>query len=247
MDIPKADRRVATPADAAKTSATFAHEINNSIDSLLALLYLVENEGTLAEKGRHYLSLARDELRRISQAAREVLNREPASAVPERANVVAMVGGILDFYESHLRSRGITVRTRYCSRGDATVYAGQLRHALSNLLLNAADAASAGQTIHVRISRAHEWSGKRRRGLRITIADSGSGISSENLPHIFEPFFTTKGRRGTGMGLSLARDVVRRHRGLLRVRSSTKPDHHGTVFTVFLPARVNGSPWALAA
>ena len=118
---------------------------------------------------------------------------------------------------------------------------------LSNLLLNAADATQAGGTVCARVCRAHEWSGKHRYGVRVTVADNGSGIPLENLPRVFEPFFTTKGTEGSGMGLSLVRDVVGRHDGLLRVRSTTRPGRSGTVFMVFLPTQANDLRQSVAA
>jgi signal transduction histidine kinase len=69
----------------------------------------------------------------------------------------------------------------------------------------------------------------------VTVADNGSGINSNVLPHLFEHPFTTK-PAGHGMGLSLVKNVVQEHKGSLRVRSSTQPDRHGTVFKLFLPA-----------
>ncbi len=90
--------------------------------------------------------------------------------------------------------------------------------------------------MYARVALAHEWSGQERRGLRVTFADHGEGIAAENLPRIFELFFTTKGAAGTGLGLSLVQDMVKKHDGVLRVRSSTKPGRTGTVFAVFLPA-----------
>jgi signal transduction histidine kinase len=70
----------------------------------------------------------------------------------------------------------------------------------------------------------------------LTFADNGSGITAENLQKIFEPFFTTKGSNGSGLGLSLVKDVVQKHCGSLRVRSSTKPGRSGSIFAIFLPA-----------
>lgn len=69
----------------------------------------------------------------------------------------------------------------------------------------------------------------------MTIADNGSGIPAEALGHVFQRFFTTKAK-GNGIGLWLVKDVVRKHKGLLRVRSRTQPGHSGTFFAMFLPA-----------
>jgi signal transduction histidine kinase len=74
-----------------------------------------------------------------------------------------------------------------------------------------------------------------RDGLVFTIADTGPGMTRETSLRIFEAFFTTKGLSGTGLGLWISRDIVERHRGSLRVRSSQRANNHGTIFTVFLP------------
>ncbi len=77
---------------------------------------------------------------------------------------------------------------------------------------------------------------RRATGARAVIADTGSGISPDNRERIFEPFFTTKGENGTGLGLWISSGIVLKHGGSIRVRSSTRSGHSGTVFNVFLPA-----------
>jgi two-component system NtrC family sensor kinase len=247
VDGERPERRFAASVDLAKVSTALAHEVHNPLDSLLNLLYLIKTEATLTPAGHHYLFLAQEEVRRIAQIADEVLNWQRAPTRPETTDIMQLLRGVVDFYQSRFASRQIAVKTRYCPEGYARAYAGQLRQMLSNLLLNAADATPAGGTVYARVCQAHEWSGKSRHGVRVTVADNGSGIAVENLSRVFEPFFTTKGSGGSGMGLSLVRDVVRRHDGLLRVRSSTQPGHSGTVFTVFLPAQANEPAQTVAA
>jgi len=114
-------------------------------------------------------------------------------------------------------------------------YEGEIRQVLNNLVSNAIDAMPpSGGRLLFRSREATDWK-TGREGMLITIADTGSGISREHRERIFEPFFTTKGFSGTGLGLWVSRDIVERHRGKLRMRSSQNPTHHGTVFTVFLP------------
>jgi two-component system CheB/CheR fusion protein len=72
-------------------------------------------------------------------------------------------------------------------------------------------------------------------GLRVTLADSGCGISPQNAARIFDPFFTTKGENGTGLGLWVARGIANRLGGSIRMRSRIHPDNGGTCFSVFLP------------
>jgi two-component system, NtrC family, sensor kinase len=220
---------------AALLPASAAHEINNPLDSLLNLLYLLEAEATLTDKGQHYLSLAKEEVRRVSQIAHQTLDNSKVAVMPKRTNVGELFAAVLDFYKQRLDSSRITVQTRYLCDENIRVYVGQLRQAFSNLLLNAVEALPEGGRIQARVSAGHEWSREKRKGVRVTIADNGSGIPSSVLQQIFQRFFTTK-PCGNGLGLSLVRDVVQKHKGLLRVRSSTQPSRHGTVFNLFLPA-----------
>lgn len=229
------EKRPAAPPQEARQTASLAHEINNPLSSLLNLnlLYIVSAEPNLTQNGRQCLTLAEEEVKRISQIAHAVLH-DPAGS--KDTNVPQLVGSAVDFYKPGLEARGIIVNTRYCSDGDLSVHAGPLRQVFSNLLLNAADAMPKGGRLHVRVSTAHEWTGQERHGLRVTFADNGCGIGTENLHKITDPFFTTKGSGGNGLGLSLVKDVVRKHGGSLRVRSSTKPGHSGSIFSIFLPA-----------
>lgn len=228
--------RSPAPASQGSVAASLAHEINNPLDSLLNLLYVIKTEPALTEKGRHYLALVEEEVHQISQIAHTALQESRQAATLKSTNVPQLLGSVTDFYQSRLEAKGISVNTRYRTKGEFGVYAGFLRQVFSNLILNAADAMPKGGRIQARVAEAHEWRGEQRRGLRVTIADSGMGIPADKLPRILEPFFTTKGKRGSGLGLSLVSDVVQRHRGVLRIRSSTRLGHSGSVVTIFLPA-----------
>jgi signal transduction histidine kinase len=216
-------------------SPSIAHEINNPLDALFNLLHIVETEPTLSDNARHCLSLAQEEVRRIAQIAQDTLGRRSSNAAAEGANVGKLLDGVLDFYVPRLESCGITLHKRYSGTRNVPVYAGELREVFSNLLLNAQAAMPKGGNLQARVAATHEWSGQGRYGVRVTVADDGSGIPSNILPRIFQPFFTTKSD-GNGMGLSLVKDIVHKHRGWLRVRSSTKRGSSGTVFAIFLPA-----------
>ena len=106
---------------------------------------------------------------------------------------------------------------------------------LSNLIGNAIDAMSnRGGRLLLRSHLATDWPDDRK-GIVLTVADTGTGISSEDIERVFEPFFTTKGVGGTGLGLWVSKEVATRHNGTLKVRSCNSPQHSGTVFRFFLP------------
>ena len=116
-----------------------------------------------------------------------------------------------------------------------TALAGELRQVFSNLLANSLDAIEEGGIILLRVSSCSScWYG--RKYVRVSVADNGAGISSSTLSHIFEPFFTTKGTVGTGLGLWVSQQIVKKHGGRIQLRSSTKGTRRGTVFSVILPA-----------
>ena len=91
-----------------------------------------------------------------------------------------------------------------------------------------------GGRLIIRSRETTEWRTDAK-GILITVADTGTGISPEILKSIYKAFFTTKGISGTGLGLWISSEIVQRHQGRLRVRSSQDPRHHGTVFQLFLP------------
>ncbi len=88
--------------------------------------------------------------------------------------------------------------------------------------------------LQVRVTTGRDWSDGRD-GVRITVADNGSGIPRDNLRQIFEPFYTTKKDTGTGLGLWVSRGIVQKHGGSIRVRSRADGHATGTVFWIFLP------------
>lgn len=216
--------------------AALAHDINGPLDAVRNLLYLLRSDQTLSESGQELLRLADEEAQRIRQFARAAVQQFRSADCPEDANVPALLRSVLEFYASRLESQGISVSARFCDDGDLRVYPGLLRQAFANLLLNAVDAMPKGGAMHARVAAAHEWSGEGREGLRVTFADSGCGIGADDLAKLGRPFFTTKGTAGTGIGLAMVKDTVRKHGGALRVRSNTASGRTGSVFTIFLPA-----------
>jgi signal transduction histidine kinase len=112
---------------------------------------------------------------------------------------------------------------------------GELRQLTANLLSNSIDAVGAGGRIRIRVSAATARNGRQSPGVRLTIADSGPGIPSVVRSKLFEPFFTTKRDVGTGLGLWVCKNIVEKHHGSIRVKSSTTPGSSWTVFSVFLP------------
>ena len=173
--------------------------------------------------------VAEKELERVAQLTRQTLGFYRENSAPEEVDIGALVEEVVGLYKPKLVQRHIDVSFRHGRKPIVHAVAGEIRQVVSNLVSNAIDASPAGGRFAIR-TKSVCLNGQRN--VRLTFADSGEGISAENLRHIFEPFFTTKQSVGTGLGLWVTSQIIERHRGKLRVRS--KPQK-GTVFCVLLP------------
>lgn len=134
----------------------------------------------------------------------------------------------------------VQVELRKRAQRSILCFEGEIRQVLSNLVGNALDAMSeAGGRLLVRSRHGTNWK-TGVKGLALTIADTGPGISSPALSKIYDAFFSTKGTNGTGLGLWVSKGIVDRHNGQLWVRSSQNGSHRGTVFVLFLPFEAAG-------
>jgi two-component system CheB/CheR fusion protein len=120
-------------------------------------------------------------------------------------------------------------------------YPGEIRQIFANLLSNAIEALSDEGNLAIRVSKVHERDGIRSEGVRITFLDDGTGIPPGERKKIFEPFYTTKKDVGTGLGLWLTLQLVEKHRGELKLRSSVVPGRTWTAFSVFLPEKAEST------
>lgn len=221
-----------------RLAASISHEINNPLEAVTNLIFLAKNDPGVPPRSREFLTTAEQELARVSQIATQTLRFYRQSSRPTRTNLGELIDAVIALYEGRLSNAQIVVRRRY-SRDQEPVYAfeGELRQVLANLIGNAIDATGPNGRIVVKACHCRRWS-TGEKGTRITIADTGHGIGPESKKRIFEPFFTTKKSTGTGLGLWVTREIVVKHHGYIRVRSSVKRGHSGTVFMLFLPELV---------
>ena len=229
-------RRTEKLAVAGRLAASIAHEINNPLEAITNCLYLV-GQTELPPLAREYLDLAQGELDRVAQITVQTLRFYRRSTQTSETDVHELLQTVLALLDSRLRRQNITVDRRLRASSRIRAHDGEIRQVLANLVGNAIDAAGqSGGTIYLRTRSATDWNSGRR-GIRITVADDGSGMDSPTLARIFEAFFSTKGLTGTGLGLWVSREIVEKHQGSIRVRSRphTPGRPGGTVFTLFLP------------
>ncbi|HLK32766.1 MAG TPA: HAMP domain-containing sensor histidine kinase, partial [Terriglobales bacterium] len=219
-----------------------AHEINNPLEGVTNLLYLLENHPSLDATARRYARMAQEEVARVARIARQTLAfyREPT--VPVEVDVVELVNGLLELYTHKLQSRKISLEKRLDVPAQITASPGEVRQVLSNLVGNALDAVPEGGSIKMHVFPSRDWRHPWQQGVRITVADTGHGIRREHLKSIFDPFFTTKGERGTGLGLWVSHGIVQKYGGSIHVWSSVRHGRSGTSFSVFFPQAATESP-----
>jgi PAS domain S-box-containing protein len=217
-----------------RLAATISHEINNPLEAVMNLLYLIQVTAN-DEECRTYTRTAQDELNRVAHIVTHTLrfNRQTKSATLEP--LTEILDSAVAIYEGRLRYLEITLRRDYAEDVSGLCFDAELRQVFANLIGNAFDASERGARIRLRC-RAQRNRRTGASGVRVTVADSGRGMDAETRRSLFEPFFTTKGDKGTGLGLWVSREILQKHRASIRVKSRQNPGLSGTVFSVWLPA-----------
>lgn len=217
-----------------RLAGSIAHEINNPLEAVTNLLYLARNSDSF-DSTREYIESAEMELQRVAAITTQTLRFHRQSTTPRTVTCEELLGSALAIYRTRLTGAGIRTQQRNRAGQLVTCFDGEIRQVLNNLVGNAADALIGhGGTLFLRGREGTNWRSGQA-GLWLTVADTGTGMSSETLSRAFEPFYTTKGLSGTGLGLWISADIVKRHNGQLLVRSSQRPERSGTVMALFLP------------
>jgi len=216
-----------------RLASSIAHEINNPLESVMNLIYL-ERQYAVVPEAQQFLDTADQEIRRVSIIANQTLRFHKQPSNPQEISCFDLFLTVIGIYEGKLRNAGIEIERRYRAEHPVICFEGDIRQVLNNLVGNAIDAMPAGGRLLLRSSEATDWR-TGRKGLTLTIADTGVGMDAQVRQKIFDPFFTTKGIGGTGLGLWVSQEIIQRHNGALRVRSSQREGSGGTVFILFLP------------
>ena len=214
-----------------RLAASIAHEINNPLEAVTNLLYLIRHERDETARNA-YLLTAESELARVSEIAANTLRfyRDPKGK--SRVGLSPLLHSVVGLFQGRIVVRGIELQVRCEDAAEVTASQGELRQVLVNLIGNALDAMPAGGRLTIRCRSFARTLGDLQPGAGICIADTGTGMSSDVLRRAFEPFYTTKGSAGTGLGLWLSREIAKKHGFKLLVKS--KPTR-GTVFGIYMP------------
>lgn len=224
-------------AAAGRLAASIAHEINNPLEAVANLLYLITLSDTLAS-ARDQAHVAMAEVMRVSRITQQTLKFHRQSESARKIRLSEVVDDVLDLFQGRLSVSNIIIEPRYDDDPELECLAGDLRQVIANLIANSLDAMNdGGGRLIIRLRRAHDWRARHSPGMRITILDTGCGMDSQTKRRIYEPFFTTKKETGTGLGLWVTSEIIDRQHGNLHVWSSQTPGRSGTAFSLFLPLR----------
>jgi signal transduction histidine kinase len=148
-----------------------------------------------------------------------------------------LLDSVLSLFLIRLNTLEVDLEREYDPAMDLYCFGGEVRQVIANLVGNAIDAMPGGGRMIVRARRSRKWTEPSQEGVRITVADTGSGIEANARGRIFEAFFTTKEVTGTGLGLWVSHEIIMKHHGLVHVRSrpASAGGKSGTVFQIFFP------------
>jgi len=231
-------------ATVGQLAAGIAHDFNNIMAAIMVYSDLLSDDPNIPAASQERLQTIQQQVQRATSLIRQILDFSRRSVMEQCDIDLLPFVKELDKMLRRVLPETIQLELSYRSnsymvRADPT----RLQQAFMNLALNSRDAMPEGGLLQFDLNRILVQPGERPPAeemlpgewIRITISDTGSGISTDNLPHIFEPFFTTKPvGQGTGLGLAQVYGIIKQHDGFIDVKSRKG---HGTTFTIYLPAR----------
>ncbi len=229
-------RRSEKLAAAGRLAATIAHEINNPLEAITNVLFLLSQDETLPQHAMDLVHIADRELTRVSHIARQTLGFYKESVRATSFAVAEVAQQIIDLMQRNCQKKGVQLIAELDHSAMLLGMRGEIVQLFSNLVANAIDACPLGGMIRIRVRRLQPASydpGFPQR-VQITVADNGVGIPDPAIDKIYEPFYTTKRDVGTGLGLWVTRNIVENHRGTIRMRTRCGDARTGTLFRITL-------------
>ena len=196
-----------------RLTSFFAHEINNPLEAITNLVFLLKLQAADNQDTQRYLGMLEGEFGRISSVVKQTLRwTSENSDKMQWASVKDVYDDVITLFSAKIRNRNVQVECHVAQ--DLRVYGivGQIRQALAHLVSNAIDAIAVGGQI---LLSAH----KHGPSLEMSVHDNGPGISTENRAQLFQPFFSTKGDLGNGLGLYISKEIAERHAGNIQIET----------------------------
>jgi signal transduction histidine kinase/putative methionine-R-sulfoxide reductase with GAF domain len=208
-------------------AAGIAHEIRNPLTSINILIHSLTDHLPDESVHREDLKVIEEEINRINEIVDQFLRfAKPASPLLKKAEVLPIFEETLQLLRPQIEKQRITIQKEFQTLAPALMDREQMKQAILNLLLNAVQAMPKGGHLILRGQISEN-----DRFIKLSIKDSGVGISDEEMGKLFDPFFSTK-EGGIGLGLSIAHRIIDQHHGKIEVESAPGK---GTLFTLWLP------------
>jgi PAS domain S-box-containing protein len=220
---------------AGRMAASVAHEINNPLAAVTNLLFLAKSSEELSTI-RSYIDGAEAELNRVAHIARQSLGFYRESTSPALSYAHRLLESAIELLKAKVIAKQAAIETRWRDDVQVSVVAGEVLQVFANLLANSLEAIPSKGIVKIRTSLVFDHKNQIP-CLRVTVADNGRGIPDLLLPQLFEPFFTTKDTTGIGLGLWVSKQILDKHSGTIRVRSTAEGDRTGTVVRVSFPIK----------
>jgi len=225
-------------ASVGRLAAGVAHEINNPLTGVLTYTHMLLRRKDIEDDIRSDLQTIVESTERVRKIVKGLLDFSRQTKLDkEPTDVNMLIRSVISPMENQALVKGVGIKF---DPGEnlpkLTLDRSQFQGVLMNLIINALDASEPGGTINIYTATDLSASDAGKKGVEISVADTGSGIPPDNLDKLFDPFFTTKEvGQGTGLGLSVSYGIVQRHGGTIRVQSEVGK---GTRFFIWLPIEV---------
>lgn len=220
-----------------RLAAGVAHEINNPLTGVLTYAHMLLRRKDLNAEVRADLDVIVAATERVRKIVKGLLDFSRQTRLdPEVTDINRLVGTTAALMENQALVKGVALKF-FPAAGlpMVTLDRSQMQSVLMNLIINALDATEPGGSIKIFTATGLAASEADKKGIEITVADTGTGVQPDHLDKIFDPFFTTKAvGQGTGLGLSVSQGIVHRHGGTIRVQSELGK---GTRFFIWLPSQ----------
>jgi signal transduction histidine kinase len=218
-----------------RVAGIIAHEINNPLAAITNIFFLIRNHPSLDEEARHCAAMAEQELQRVAHITRQTLSFYRESKTPIAVMLTELLDDVLGLQERQLHTSHIRLQKKYLTPGTVHGFPVELRQVFLNLVGNAIQAMPNGGDLRIIVREASDWQFKRR-GISVSIVDTGVGVKPQDSQRLFEPFFSTKSTKGTGLGLWISRGIIQKYEGRISFRSMRTQNGCSTCFRVFLPS-----------
>ncbi|MBN8553993.1 MAG: GHKL domain-containing protein [Deltaproteobacteria bacterium] len=220
-------------------STILAHEIKNPMNSIIinievlraAILEVTGGyENSASTRAKKYLDVIEGEVKRLDKVIKGFLDLSlPSQSTKVKFGINQVLQSVVDFMAQEMKQKGIRLQTDF-SKENPSLFGSsdQMKQALINLMLNSLQAQPNGGEVSIKTSSTDKW-------VLISIQDAGFGMDERTLEKIFNPYFTTKDK-GSGLGLTIVRRVVKEHHGDIRIESEVGK---GTTFHLNFPKKIS--------